>query len=159
MASNVDEVKRLLALEYEQVRSKIDTLDDMRFKIKGWCLTVAGGLLFLTINSGRAAICILALVGTCLFCYMEVIYISQEQILFDRSDYLEGVMESLRRDGKIGPQADSYVFGIRHAFREPVSRHFDFALLWSGGVILKPLWFYGSIALGILATIIVYVVR
>jgi hypothetical protein len=107
MANNVDEVKRLLALDYEQARRKIDTLDDMRFKIKGWCLTVAGSLLFLTIDSGRVAVCILALVGTCLFCYMELMYVSQEQLLFDRSDYLEDVMESLRRDGEINSQVDS----------------------------------------------------
>jgi hypothetical protein len=125
MADDLDEAKRLLALEYDQIRKKIDTFDTMRFQVKGWCLTVAGGLLFLAINSSRAAICFLALAATWFFAYIEIIYINRQQMLFDRSDYLESIMESARRGGPNGAQLDSYVFGVRFAFPRPTPRRLD----------------------------------
>lgn len=147
MSEDLNEVKRLLALEYEQVRKKINIFDDMRFKVKGWCITVAGGLLFLGVNSHHPSICFVALGAAWVFGYIELIYVSREHILFDRSDYLEAVMESIRRNGYTS-EADAYVFGIRCAFPQPTPRRLNLALLWhhpQTGLL------YGALTAGILA--------
>jgi hypothetical protein len=107
-----EETRRLLELEYLQVRGKIDRLDQARFTLKGWAITITGALMALGVQAGRASVVLLSLLVAVPMALVEADYLARQQSLTDRSDHIEGVMESMRRHG-YGPEARAYVFGTR----------------------------------------------
>jgi hypothetical protein len=40
MPEELEYTKKLLEIEYAQVRSRIDATNDIRFKLKGWAITL-----------------------------------------------------------------------------------------------------------------------
>jgi len=113
-------VRTLLEIEYAQVRSRMDTTDDIRFKIKGWAITLSSALLALGFNKGEGWIMVLSLLVAITMCLVEADYLVRQNALSARSDQLEEVMEHIRRYGQ-DAEVDAYVFGLREIRREGVS--------------------------------------
>jgi hypothetical protein len=112
MPDELEYTKKLLEIEYAQVRSRIDAVDDTRFKLKGWAIGLSTGLLALGFNRGQRWIMLLSLPVAVLLCLIEADYLLRQDALRRRSDDLEEVMEALRRHGP-HERVDSYVFGVR----------------------------------------------
>jgi hypothetical protein len=117
MTEAPDYVTKLLEIEYAQVRSRIDAIDDIRFKVKGWAITLSSALLALGFNRGQAWIMGLSVLVAVAMCLIEADYLVRQDALLSRSDRLEEVMEHLRRHG----EADAYVFGLRAVSQQGAS--------------------------------------
>jgi hypothetical protein len=115
MGSSTEEVKRLLLIEYEQVRSKVAIFDGMRFQVKAWAVTSGSAILFLALNAKKPSLGVLGVAAVLMFAYIELVYMARQEVLFRRSDELESIMEALRRDPDC-MAGERYVFGIRCAF-------------------------------------------
>ncbi|GIJ46581.1 hypothetical protein Val02_34670 [Virgisporangium aliadipatigenens] len=110
----------LLRLEYERLQSSNDKYDDQRFKIKGWAITVAGALFALGANTKAPALPLAGAFLVLLFAYLEVMFMRLQTVIVARSNEVESLLESLRRNGP-GPEHDAYVFGIGKVFMIPFS--------------------------------------
>jgi hypothetical protein len=112
MCDEAQETRRLLELEYQQVRAKIDRLDQARFTLKGWAITLTGALVALGVQAGNRWVVLLSLLVAVPMALVEADYLARQGSLTERSDHIEDVMESIRRDG-YGPKARAYIFGMR----------------------------------------------
>jgi hypothetical protein len=112
MLEDTEYTKRLLELEYAQVRSRIDTIDDVRFKLKGWAVTLSSALLALGLNKGQRWVMLLSLLIAASLFLVEADYLLRRDALTKRSNELEEVMECVRRYGQ-REAVDAYVFGLR----------------------------------------------
>jgi hypothetical protein len=120
MSDQIAETRRLLELEYGQVRAKLDALEVNRFHVKEWSISLSSVLIALGINAGKRAVVLLCLPVAIVFALVEADYLVREQSLTARSDELEAVMESVRRNG-YSAEAQTYVFGIRAVSRRGYS--------------------------------------
>jgi hypothetical protein len=116
MSDQVAEIRRLLELEYHQVRARIDALENIRFRLKEWAISIPGVLIGLGIGSGKRAIVLLCLPVAVLLAAVESDYLVRLQAFTARSDEIEAVMESVRRNG-YSTDAEAYVFGVRAVSR------------------------------------------
>ncbi|GGJ94209.1 hypothetical protein GCM10010123_25080 [Pilimelia anulata] len=117
-------VTKLLEIEYAQVRTRIDAIDDIRFKVKGWAITLSSALLALGVNKNQGWIMGLSLLVAAGMCLIEADYLIRQDALLARSDQLEDMMEHIRRRG-VDVEVDEYVFGLRAVSLKGVSwRHF-----------------------------------
>lgn len=112
MPEELDYTKHLLDVDYAQVRSKIDLIDDIRFKLKGWAVTLSSAFLALGFNKNEQWIMLLSLLVASLLFLVEADYLLRRQSLLGRSDRLEELMECIRRKGQCEETA-SYSFGLR----------------------------------------------
>jgi hypothetical protein len=112
MPDEMEYTKRLLEIEYAQVRSRLDAVEDIRFKLKGWAVTLSSAFLALGFNKGQRWAMLLSLLVASILFLVEADYLARHDALLRRSDELEEVMERVRRDGQC-EQVDSYVFGLR----------------------------------------------
>jgi hypothetical protein len=108
---DLEETRRLLELEYHKAWDKIASLEDARYKIKGWAITATAGILALGVNAHRTAIVLLGLLVALPMAFVEANYLARQQSFLDRSGELEIVMEAIRRKGP-GPETQAYVFGL-----------------------------------------------
>lgn len=113
MQGEIEEARRLMELEYETARTSIGNFDDQRFRIKGWAITVAGALLALAVSSDHR-LGVVASGAALFFAYLDVMYMSIQQRVIDRSNDLERYLEAARRGNLTF--VDSYVFGIGDVF-------------------------------------------
>src|SRR4051794_27530697 len=116
MSDPLAETKWLLELEYTQIRTRADAMETMRFRIKEWGISLSGILLGLGISTGTRAVVLLCVPMALLLAQVEADYLVRQRWLTARSDQLEAVMEAVRRHG-YGPEAQSYVFGLRNVSR------------------------------------------
>lgn len=111
-SGGMDYLWKLLEIDYAQVRARIDAIDDIRFKIKGWAITVSSALLALGFNKRQGWIMLLSLLVATANCLVEADYLLRQDALLARSDELEEVMENIRRYGR-NAEVDAYIFGLR----------------------------------------------
>jgi hypothetical protein len=116
MTSTVEDVRRLLELEYQRLQASIDKFDDRLFKIKGWAITVAGALFALGVQGNRPIIIAAGAVVVAFFGFLEVIYVDLLSLTIKRSDDVEALLESARRTG-LGAGHEAYVFGLGKIFK------------------------------------------
>ena len=112
MPEELDYTKHLLDIDYAQVRSRIDAIDDIRFKLKGWAVTLSSAFLALGFNKNQRWVMLLSLLVASLLFLIEADYLLRRESLLRRSDRLEELMESIRRNEQ-GGEIESYSFGLR----------------------------------------------
>jgi hypothetical protein len=112
VSEDLEYTKKLLEIEYAQVRTRINAVEDIRFKLKGWAITLSTALLALGFSRGQRWIMVLSLPVAVLLFLIEADYLLRQEALRKRSDDLEDMMESLRRSGP-PDRVDSYSFGMR----------------------------------------------
>jgi len=112
MSDEWEYTKKLLEIEYGQVRGKLTTVDDIRFKLKGWAVTLSTAFLALGFSKGQRWVMLLSLLSAALLFLVEADYLVRQESLQRRSASLEGVMECLRRNPQSN-EVESYVFGLR----------------------------------------------
>jgi hypothetical protein len=112
MAEELDYTKHLLEIEYTQVRSRLDAIDDIRFKLKGWAVTLSSAFLALGFNKNQWWVMLLSLLVASLLFLVEADYLLRQESLLDRSNRLEEVMEGIRRNGQCD-EVESYSFGLK----------------------------------------------
>jgi hypothetical protein len=105
-------------MEYDRLQASIDKYDDQRFKIKGWAITAAGALFAFGVNMTQPALVAVGALLVLFFGYLEVMTMGVQAAVIARSNEVEGLLESARRDG-VGPEHDAYVFGIGKVFVVP----------------------------------------
>jgi hypothetical protein len=112
MSEELDYTKHLLEIDYAQVRSKLDAIDDIRFKLKGWAVTLSSAFLALGFNKNQRWVMLLSLLVASLLFLIEADYLLRRESLLRRSDRLEELMESIRRNEQ-DAEMESYSFGLR----------------------------------------------
>ena len=120
MSDEWEYTRKLLEIEYGQVRGRLATLDDIRFKLKGWAVTLSTAFLALGFSKGQRWVMLLSLLAAALLFLVEADYLLRQESLQRRSDKLEQVMECLRRDPR-SDEVETYVFGLRAVSRQGVT--------------------------------------
>jgi hypothetical protein len=120
MPDDLEYTKKLLEIEYTQIRDRIEAIEDTRFKLKGRAVTLSSALLALGLNKGQRWVMLLSLLVACSLFLVEADYLLRRDALTRRGNEVEEVMESVRRHGQCAA-VESYVFGMRAASTQGVS--------------------------------------
>jgi hypothetical protein len=112
VSDQLAETRRLLEFEYHHVRTRLDQLENLRFRVKEWAISISGILIALGINAGQQSVVLLCIPVALVLAMVEADYLARLQALDARSNELEGTIEAIRRDPS-SIEAEAYVFGMR----------------------------------------------
>jgi hypothetical protein len=104
--------------EYEYHQTGMAQLDEQRLQIRNWSITVSGALLAVAFSAKVALIAYGSVLVALLFFFLEAIFLSIEQGVIDRSNFIETLINDYRTTGA---EPTAYEFGVSHAHQRDFS--------------------------------------
>lgn len=145
-----------LLLEFEHLQATIERFDGHRQRTRAWLITVFTATAALALQQRSAAIGVLAPVAALLFFLLEMVYMSHEALLINRSNAVERLIDGLRRSPNSAASID-YRFGYGAGIEDHELRLRDVVGLVRHREHI--LWFYGGVAFAATSVLTITLIR
>ncbi|MFZ1489695.1 MAG: hypothetical protein WAS51_07120 [Ilumatobacteraceae bacterium] len=149
-AADTDRTWTAVLIEYERTQVSIARFDDHRQRARAWLVSLLTATAAISIQQAEPVLSLLAPVVAMVFFLLEMIYMSQEELLIEHSNQLESTIDTLRTTP--GAEVAGYQFGFGRVF---VRHRFRPLAIWRLIADREHVtWFYGGVVVAMVTFVV-----